>query len=59
MEHETIHTQKMKADFPFFGIVSGIYAVFYTFCMYRNASGITLPFLPQEVSCFASYVCEG
>lgn len=44
MEHETIHTQKMKADFPFFGIVSGIYAVFYTFCMYRNASGITLPF---------------
>lgn len=44
MEHETIHTQTMKADFPFFGIISGIYAVFYTFCMYKNASGITLPF---------------
>ncbi len=44
MEHETIQTKKLKVNFPFFGIASAVYAVFYTFCMYRNYSGITLPF---------------
>ena len=33
-----------KKYFPFFGIGTGVYALFYAFCMYRNASGITYPF---------------
>lgn len=38
---EPPETQKMKAGFGFFGLGSILYAIFYTFCMYRNASGIT------------------
>lgn len=30
--------------FPFMGIGSLIYAFFYTFCLYKNSSGITYPF---------------
>lgn len=30
--------------FRFFSIASLIYAVFYTFCLYKNSSGITYPF---------------
>lgn len=44
METETNQTKKMRENYPFFSIAGAIYAVFYTFCMYRNASGITLPF---------------
>ena len=30
--------------FQFFGMGSFLYALFYTFCLYHNASGITYPF---------------
>ncbi len=41
---ETIYTQQLKEHFSFFGIGSLLYAIFYTFCLYKNASGITYPF---------------
>lgn len=41
---DTIYTQKLKEHFPFFSLGSLLYAVFYTFCLYKNASGITYPF---------------
>lgn len=34
----------MRGAFPFFGWASAVYALFYTFCLYKNASGITYPF---------------
>lgn len=34
----------MQGDFGFFGGAGALYACFYTFCLYRNASGITYPF---------------
>ncbi len=34
----------MRKNFSFFGGASILYAVFLTFCLYRNASGITYPF---------------
>lgn len=34
----------MSKQFPFFAMGSGLYALFYTFCMYRNSAGITFPF---------------
>ena len=35
----------MKENFKFFGLISLCYAGVYTFCLYQNASGVTLPFL--------------
>lgn len=40
------------ADFPFFGIGSMLYAIFYAFCLYRNASGITYPFFVAGTLCY-------
>ena len=34
----------MRKNYAFFGGASALYALFYTFCLYRNASGITWPF---------------
>ena len=34
----------MRKNYAFFGGISALYALFYTFCLYRNASGITWPF---------------
>ncbi|MDE6184576.1 MAG: hypothetical protein K2G39_03985, partial [Lachnospiraceae bacterium] len=36
--------EKKNPLFPFIGIGSLIYAAFYTFCLYKNSSGITYPF---------------
>ena len=36
--------RKEYSQFSFMGIGSLIYAVFYTFCLYKNSSGITYPF---------------
>lgn len=36
--------EKKNMLFPFMGIGSLIYAFFYTFCLYKNSSGITYPF---------------
>ncbi|MCM1271889.1 MAG: DUF4173 domain-containing protein [Ruminococcus flavefaciens] len=41
---DNIYTQRLKENFPFFGIGNLLYSVFYTFCLYKNASGITYPF---------------
>lgn len=41
---ETEYTKKIKDGFGFFGIGTFLYACFYTFCMFRNSSGITFPF---------------
>lgn len=36
--------QNMRSQFSFFGVAAAIYALFYTFCLYKNYSGITFPF---------------
>ncbi len=41
---ETEETVKLKENYHFFGPASFCYAVFYTFCMFRNGSGVTYPF---------------
>lgn len=41
---ERIYTEKMKANFGFFGLGTFLYACFYAFCMFHNPSGITFPF---------------
>lgn len=44
---EEVKRNEMKQKekrFNMFGIGSFLYALFYTFCLYRNASGITCPF---------------
>lgn len=35
--------QKIRDEYMFFGLSAIIYAVFYTFCLYKNPSGITAP----------------
>lgn len=35
--------EKKIRHFGLFGLSSVIYALFYTFCLYKNASGITYP----------------
>ncbi len=47
-------TQKMKENYPYFGGISFIYGLFFTFCLYENFSGITFPL------CVAGtlYVCS-
>ncbi len=49
---ETVFTRKMKSGFPFFGVGSALYALFYAFCLYRNASGITYPFFVAGTLCY-------
>lgn len=49
---DTIYTQKLKEHFPLFGIGSALYAIFYTFCLYKNASGITYPFFVAGTLCY-------
>ena len=41
---EDISSEKKNPLFLFMGIGSLIYAFFYTFCLYKNSSGITYPF---------------
>lgn len=43
-EKETAETKRMKEKFGFFGPAAFLYAIFYTFCMYKNDSGVTFPF---------------
>ena len=51
-KEDSIYTKKLKEHFPFFGIGSALYALFYTFCLYRNASGITYPFFVIGTLCY-------
>ena len=41
---ETEQTKKLRENFGFFAPFTLLYAAFYAFCMYKNASGITYPF---------------
>lgn len=51
-DSDTPFTKRLKEHFPFFGIGSLLYAIFYTFCLYRNASGITYPFFVIGTLCY-------
>lgn len=45
VQEETINKMKNRQKrFQTFGVGSFLYALFYTFCLYHNASGITYPF---------------
>ncbi len=52
---DTEYTKRMKEHFSFFGIGSLLYALFYTFCLYRNTSGITYPFFVVGTLCYFFY----
>lgn len=43
-KEDTPETKRMKESFSFFGPVTFCYALFYTFCMFKNGSGVTFPF---------------
>lgn len=45
-------SQKIRDDYPFFGLSGIIYAVFYTFCLYKNPSGITAPLFAIGTLCY-------
>lgn len=47
--------RKKQKRFQMFGIGSFLYALFYTFCLYRNASGITYPFFAGGTLLFFGY----
>ena len=49
---DSIYTKRLKEHFPFFGLGSALYALFYTFCLYKNASGITYPFFVIGTLCY-------
>jgi len=57
-ENEEIMAQGhiMQKNFKFFGLLSGIYACFFTFCLYRNIAGITVPFFTVGTLCYY-YLC--
>ena len=46
----------MQKNFIFFGLLSGIYACFFTFCLYKNMSGITIPLFTVGTLCYY-YLC--
>ena len=51
-QEDNVYTKKLKEHFPFFGVGSALYALFYTVCLYRNASGITYPFFVIGTLCY-------
>ena len=51
-QEDSVYTKIIKEHFPFFGIGSALYALFYTFCLYKNASGITYPFFVIGTLCY-------
>ncbi|MBQ8261252.1 MAG: DUF4173 domain-containing protein [Lachnospiraceae bacterium] len=53
-KHENLLT--FQRNFPFFGIACAVYALFYTFCLYQNFSGIAMPVLAVGTLVFG-YVC--
>lgn len=53
-KEDTSETKRMKENFAFFGPVTFGYALFYTFCMFKNGSGITFPFF---VAASLLYLC--
>ena len=53
-KHE--HLKTFQSNFPFFSIACLVYALFYTFCLYQNLTGITVPFLAVGTLLFG-YFC--
>lgn len=51
---ESKERKAIRENFEFFGLITIIYAMFYTFCLYKNDSGITVPFL--EVGTIYYYI---
>jgi len=53
-ENEDIIVQGnfMQKNFKFFGLLSAIYACFFTFCLYKNMSGITIPIFTAVTLCY-------
>ena len=51
-QEDNVFTKRIKEHFPFFGLGSALYALFYTFCLYKNASGITYPFFVIGTLCY-------
>ncbi len=43
--NESKERKIIRENYGFFGLVSILYAMFYTFCVYKNQSGITVPLL--------------
>lgn len=56
VREETVQEGILRKKFPFFGITSAIYAIFYTICLYKNMSGITSPFFAAG-TLFYLYFC--
>lgn len=54
-EAKTNDRKKKVKRFQMFGIGSFLYALFYTFCLYRNTSGITYPFFVGGTLLFFGY----
>ena len=54
-EIKTEERKKKEKRFQMFGIGSFLYALFYTFCLYRNTSGITYPFFVGGTLLFSGY----
>ncbi|MDE5823227.1 MAG: hypothetical protein K2H91_00865, partial [Lachnospiraceae bacterium] len=54
-EMKTNEMRRKEKRFQMFGIGSFLYALFYTFCLYRNASGITYPFFAGGTLLFFGY----
>ncbi|MBP5299114.1 MAG: hypothetical protein J6Z09_08190, partial [Lachnospiraceae bacterium] len=53
---ETGYTKTLRAKFMFFAPLTLAYAIFYTFCMYKNAGGITFPFFIAGTAAYL-YLC--
>lgn len=51
-KRRAVGVDKPRIPYPVFGAASAIYALFYTFCLYRNASGITYPFFVAGTLCY-------
>lgn len=54
MERREAMRQMNRSRIPYsvFGVASAVYALFYTFCLYKNASGITYPFFIAGTLCY-------
>ncbi len=47
--------RRPPVPFSIIGMASAVYALFYTFCLYKNASGITYPFFVAGTLCYLFY----
>lgn len=54
----TAESGKIRENFQIFGVVTFLYACFYTFCMYKNDAGITYLFLVTAGLVYAKYCAK-